>query len=286
MEIVDLSEENVSDYTDYLTPDMAENIGRIFYRGLLVVDDEEVRAGLVWEYKNMLNGKNKESRIRFFKAEDEEVGSLILSSYEERLRDAEIAKDTFSLPAKTSKPEKQMLKEAGFSVGLFEGDEIVARLSEIADIDFVKRIHPTDRIKPLKNATQRGLNAAIRRMMKLGRYGLAEDVSYLPRVYFENDISMYCEEDGIINGLFLCHKSPSGRITVILMTAIGNDYLKLLPHMIVCSVRAALENYPPETEIVIDRHNYSSLALGEKLFPSGFGIPIYKGTRELGAVKE
>ena len=54
MDIVNLDEENIEMYTDYLTPDVAENVGRTFYRGLIVEDNDSPVAGMVWDVKNMM----------------------------------------------------------------------------------------------------------------------------------------------------------------------------------------------------------------------------------------
>ena len=128
--------------------------------------------------------------------------------------------------------------------------------------------------------TQRGFNSALRQFLTKGKYGLCEDLAYLPRSYFENDISCYSEMDGDINGIFLFHKKPSGGLLVVIMAALGSDFGKILPQMIKFSVTSAMENYPGETEVLIDRHNYASLALSEKLFPRGFGLPVYVGSRQ------
>lgn len=104
-------------------------------------------------------------------------------------------------------------------------------------------------------------------------------VPYLLRTYFENDVSCYSEDDDQINGLLLFHQNPSGGLVVVVMAAIGSDYGKIIPQMIRHAVTNALELYPPETEVLIDRHNYASLALSEKLFPRGFGTPVYIGSR-------
>ncbi|MCR5098207.1 MAG: hypothetical protein K6B14_04590 [Lachnospiraceae bacterium] len=64
------------------------------------------------------------------------------------------------------------------------------------------------------------------------------------------------------------------------MTAVGKDYVKILPLMIYQAVKSAQEKYDPDTPVIVDRHNDASLALGEKLFPTGFGIPVYMGERK------
>ena len=64
------------------------------------------------------------------------------------------------------------------------------------------------------------------------------------------------------------------------MSAMGDDYKRILAQMMSMVVANARKLYPPETEICIDRHNYASLALSEKLFPCGFGMPVYMGNRQ------
>ncbi len=60
----------------------------------------------------------------------------------------------------------------------------------------------------------------------------------------------------------------------------GKESVKLLPQMIKQAVESAYESYEPDTRIIINRHDYASLALGERLFPRGFGIPVYVGERK------
>ena len=110
-------------------------------------------------------------------------------------------------------------------------------------------------------------------------FGLCEDLPYLSKAYFENDVSCYLEEDGDIIGLLLFHKKPSGTLEVVIMQVLGNEHVKDLLSMMCQALSAAKEIYDQQTEICIDRHNYSTLALSEKLFPRGFGIPVYTGSR-------
>ena len=161
-----------------------------------------------------------------------------------------------------------------------EGDLIKARLSEISELPFIQKVKPSENVHALKTMTQRGFNAAIRQFMVKGIYGVCEDLAYLPRTYFENDISCYYEQDGQVNGILLFHKNPSEGLVVVVMAAIGKDFGKILPQMIKFSVTNSLEDYTLDTEVWIDRHNYASQALSEKLFPRGFGIPVYVGSRQ------
>ncbi len=279
MKVTELTLDNVSGFEEYLTPDVAENIGRTFYHGLVVTDDDTPVAGMVWELKNTMKSAAVESYISWISVKDDEAAGMLFEKYEESIKTANVAKSSFSLSAKTGKEEKRILKDRGFSAKLSEGDEITVKLSEIANIDFVKKIKLIDNVRPLKDATQRQLNAAIKNMISLGLYGVCEDLPYLPRSYFENEVSCYSEVDGTVNGLLLCHKYPSGTVEISMIAAIGKDYVKILPYLIACAAKSAQEIYPPDTVVMIDRHNYATLALGEKLFPTGFGIPVYTGER-------
>ncbi len=282
MDIVILDEDNVEVYMDYITRDVAENIGRPFYRGLVVTEDDTPVAGMIWEVRNMMQEADNESKITWLKIDDEQAGESMFEEYKKSAAEDEVVKSSFVLPAKSTSKEKEVLKNAGFSVLFMEGDLIRTRLSEIAALKYFEKVQPSERIHALNTMTQRGFNAAVRHFISKGKYGLCEDLAYLPRSFFENEISCYSEMDGDANGLFLFHKYPSGALLVVIMAALGNDYGKILPQMIKFSVTSALENYSDDTEVLIDRHNYASLALSEKLFPSGFGMPVYIGSRQEG----
>ncbi len=281
METERLSEDNVENFGEFIPADIGENIGRYFYNGLIVKDRDIPVAGMIWELKNTMSEKSDiVSSIVWLKADNEEAFTLLFHDYDELISEAGVARSVITLPARTGKFEKQALKNIGFNVKLDEGDTIVSTLAEITDIGFLSKIKPGDDIKPLRSATQRGFNLAMRRMIKAGHTGLCEDIAYLPRLYFENDVSCYYEDDGVISGLFLCHLTASDMLKVVLMAAIGKDYVKILPQMIAQAVSSANEKYDPQTQVVIDRHNYASLALGEKFFPRGFGMPVYVGSRD------
>ncbi|MBQ7615757.1 MAG: hypothetical protein IJU77_11980 [Butyrivibrio sp.] len=280
MEVIYLDQDNIDVYKDYFSEDMAENIGRSFHHGFVVTDGDDPAAGIIWEIRNVMKEGDRESHIVFIKIDNDEASDILFDTYKEAIAEDEAVKSTFSLPAKASVKEKDALKNAGFTVDLMEGDTIRATLSEISEIGFIKKVTPSAAVKPLSNLNQRALNFGIRHFTALGQYGLCEDIAYLSRSYFENDVSCYLEGDEQINGLLLYHKIPSGALKVILMAVDGNAFVRELPGLMSQSVSRAMEIYDPGTEVWIDRHNYSALALTEKLFPSTFGIPVYVGSRD------
>lgn len=279
MNTIILDSDNITEYEMYIPEDIAENIGRTYYRGIVIEQENTPVAGMIWEIKNA-EKENAENHVCWLQTTDEEAGRELFDAYKDNIIPDGISKTSFSLPAKTSKIEKTVLKEAGFSVALTEGDQIVARLSEIAKIPVFGKIKESESVIPLRSITQRGFNVAVRKFAAQGYSGRCEDLEYLSRAFFENDISCYSEQDDSINGLFLCHMSPSGKIVIEMMAATGSNYQMVILQMIARALKSAIEIYPLETEVVIDRHNYSSLALGEKLFPRGFGVPVYVGSRQ------
>lgn len=279
MELIKLTEDNITDYAAYIGEDVAENIGRIYFRGILAVEGDAPVGGMIWQLRNMQEEDNHCSNIVWLVCSDEQIAEALFGKYNEMIREADVAMSTFTLPAKTSKVEKQILKDYGFSVALTEGDLLTARLSELMAIGFVKSMKQSENIKAIRDITQRGFNNALRRIISMGHVGTCDDISYLSRSYFENDVSVYAEDDGVINGMLLCHKRPSGKVEVCMLASMDKNNVKLLPQLIAAAAYNASELYPPETEIIIDRHNYAALALGEKLFPRGFGVPVYTGSR-------
>ncbi len=280
MNVVMLDEDNIEMYTEYLTPDVAENIGRTFYRGIVITDGDAPAAGMVWEIRNMMKDDDTVSNIRYLKIEQDMAEGILFDKYKNSIARDGVVRSFFSLPAKTSGREKEALTSAGFDVKFMEGDIIKAALSEVVELSLVKKITPSDNIRSLKTITQRGFSVGIRQFAAKGLCGHCEDIMYLSRSFFEKDISCYSEVDGQMNGILLIHKNPSGALVVTVMAAIGNDYGKILPQLISYAVSRAGDFYSHDTEVVIDRHNYASLALSEKLFPRGFGIPVYVGSRE------
>ncbi|MBQ3795047.1 MAG: hypothetical protein II842_01980 [Butyrivibrio sp.] len=279
MYIVELNEDNRADYSEYISEDISENIGRTFYHGLIAEEEDKPIAGIIWEIRNALSDKDNISNIVWLRIDDENVAVELFDKYRECVAEEDVVTSSYCLPAISMDKEKKALEDAGFSMAFTEGDLIKARLSEIDEIAYIKKAKTKEYIKPLKNLTQREFVSSVRRFTTKGLFGLCEDLPYLSKAYFENDVSCYLEEDGDIIGLLLFHKKPSGTLEVVIMQVLGNEHVKDLLSMMCQALSAAKEIYDQQTEICIDRHNYSTLALSEKLFPRGFGIPVYTGSR-------
>ena len=83
--------------------------------------------------------------------------------------------------------------------------------------------------------------------------------------------------------MLLFHRMPSGKLAIKLMYAFAKDQKQvglILTMMIRQMVITAEELYPEDTVILVERHNAAAMALSERLFPRGFGRPVYVGERQ------
>lgn len=280
METVELTQDNISEYVDFFGEDMAENIGRIYYCGLAVYDGEETKAGLIWEYRNLDIKDECESHIVFFKATDTEAAGIVFGIYRELASQNGIRKTFFVIPAKDSKLEKEVLKEEGFTVRLSESDHIIVKLSELSAMPLMEKRKIPDGIKPLEEITVRKFRQGIDRSVRSGHKGLCEDLEALTLGWFNQEVSCCYEKDDRVTAMLLFHKLPSEILSIQLMVCMDEDYGRILPGLMRKFIMTCEELYPPDTRILLNRHDEASFVLSEKLLPRGFGIPVYAGSRE------
>ncbi len=259
---------------------MAENIGRIYYCGLAVNDGEDTKAGLIWEYRNLDREAENEACILFFKATDTEAAGIIFARYREMAAQKGIRRTSFVIPIKDSKLEKEVLKKEGFTVRLTESDQIIVKLSELSAMPLMEKRTIPEGIKPIGEITVRKFRQGIDHSVSLGHRGVCEDLEALTLGWFNQEVSCCYEKDDKVKAMLLFHKLPSGIISVQLMVCMDQDSGRILPGLMRKFIITCEEIYPPDTMILLNRHDEASFALSEKLLPRGFGIPVYSGSRE------
>ncbi len=280
MNIRVLSPEIISQYTDYFGQDMAENIGRQYYRGLIATEGDEIKAGLVWEYRDIEQKAENRSQIEFFRASDAEASKLIFAEYQKQITEYDVKISSVVIPVKNTKEEKAALMEAGFSMRLSESDDILVSLSELSAMPLMKKRTVPKEIMPIRQITIRRFKRGIAECVELDRKGVCEDLSYLPMGWFDTEVSCCYETDDSIKGLLLFHKLPSGILSIQLMVCINEDPGIIIPGMLRFFISACEQIYPPDQKIRFNRHNKATFHLTEYLLPRGFGIPVYTGSRK------
>lgn len=282
MNVIELNEDNMFAYPKYIPADIAENIQREFYRGLLIFPDEEdeMLAGIIWKYHNLENRAETESMIEWICIKDPGVSELLVDVYTSRIQEYDVQRSRFVIPVKNSQFEKAALKKAGFTARLTEGDNIIVSLSELLALPIMKSRKIPNNIGSIRDLTLRNFRKGIEQCINHGKTGLCEDLSMLPMSWFEEDVSCYSQEDGKVSGFLLFHKLPSGILSIQLMIGLAKTVQQDLIGMMRKFIINMEENYAPETKILLNRHTDAALKLTEKLLPRGFGIPVYAGMRE------
>ncbi len=279
MNIIELNQENIDDFRFFFGNDILDNIGRAYYNGLIAAEGYEIRAGMIWHYTNL--DEDPVSVIEWFETVDNASAEEILSAYSERLKEVDVKHSQIVVPATKTKEEKEILKNAGFAVKLTESDNVIVTLSELSAMPLMKDRKIPKGVTTIGEVTVRQFKECVEKCHSIGRRGVCDDISLLPTTFFERDVSTcYVDANEDVTGLLLFHMLPSGMLSIQIMVCLDQNVGTVLPGMMRKFVEAMEENYPADTQILLNRHDEASLLLSEKLLPRGFGIPVYAGSRD------
>ncbi len=281
-----LDENNIDDYAAYIGEDAADDIGRTFFRGLILLEEgrNAPLGWMIWELLNLEAKQHVESYIRWFEVEDQDEAEVLFLRYNEMTAEDGVEKSHVCIPAtRESAKTRQILAGQGFDMLLMEGDDVAVGLSEILNMPIFKKSRgQSDFVHPLEDMPLRNYRKIIAKLEMLGQKGTCEDLGHLPKSYFEKNVSCYYEDDSGIGGVLLFHRSPSGSIRLKVMRAVTGDHkeaTRILMQLLFYAVGYMGENCPDDTRVIADRHNDSAFLLAEKLFPRAFGKPVYSGSR-------
>ena len=281
MEVSGISNDNIESFLPLLGEDVSDDLKRVYFRGIGVTDDNDRAAGaVVYELIDSESGDDTKSRIFLAKYKSREAGDLLQQYYTENaVSDEEIALSTYELPEEA---EAAVFTDAGFSAGKKESDEIRVTLKEIAGLDIAKKRNLPDYIGSLESLSVLQYREAVKRILFKGKKGIAEDLAYLPKNWFDEKVSACSISDDNADGLFLVRRTPSGVLLPVLLYAYGLDFKKKLLYMLSQAAACALDLYPPETQVLISRKNPETMALVSKLLPKTGGYEIFYGSRKEG----
>ncbi|MBR4530779.1 MAG: hypothetical protein IKO80_10960 [Lachnospiraceae bacterium] len=279
MEVFGISEENIEAFRSLLGEDVADDMKRVYFRGIGARDDNGKALGAVaFELIDAESGDDTKSRIFLAKYRNEEAGSLLQEFYTANaVSEDEITESTYELP---DEAQAEVFVHAGFTGGKKESDEIRITLGEIAKLDIAKPRNLPDYIGSIEDLSVLQYRNAVKKILFKGQKGILEDLAYLPKNWFDEQISACSVSDDEADGLFLVRRTPSGTLIPVLLYAYGPDYRKNLLFMIGQAARRALESCPPETPVLINRKNPATRALAGKLLPKTTGAEIFYGSRK------
>ena len=278
MEIIGLNTENVGKYEKFLDQDVAESIGREYYRGIVAMEEGSDPSGaMIWEYKNLSGEEDKGAEICYISSENEEAINALLSEYDKCAANEDVI-NTFFEAKELSEEAIGGFKGDGFEVKPAESRDIVVTVNELkAAVPVSKKV--PERITGFENVTELMFMKGVINCMFGGRKGLVQDLDYIEKKWFDEDLSCCVITDEKISGMFLVHRFPSGDLFPAYLTALGPDAQRELLYMLIFSARRAIEKYPGDTRIIVRRHNQTVRALAQKLFSGRCGEEVLSGNR-------
>lgn len=277
--IIEIDDENVEEYSEFLDPDMQEQLDRAFFRGIGAVDDTDQPVGaMVYELENLENSEDTKSRIRLLNAQNDDIKNEILNAYAEAVKEDEV---TESFYESADQDMSNYLNSKGFSFGVSEAHDIIVTLDDIKKVaGLLKGRNTPPYIKSLSDISVVQFRKFVKECLFKGRRGLMDDLAYIPKSWFDQDVSACVVTDDQVNGALLVKKSPSGMFFAMLFTAFGADFQKNLALMMTYSAKKIVELYPDGVNVVIRRHNDMVKKLTDKFFAANKGNDVYSGNRK------
>lgn len=279
MDIKTLFEDNIANYSDIVDEDIAENMKRVYYRGLVGhdPDDESVLSLLIWEIKSVAESWDTESELKWIYTADPSYIALLLDSYSEEAHDESVRRTYFESTSLNA-AQAAKLTEKGFSLKPVEGLDISVTLDDCAKLSIAKKKAPSYVKSLILLDEQEFCQGLMNILFKYDNPAL-QDLAYLPKEWFEQLVSCYIKTDDTVTGFLLVHPCPSGILVPVLFFSVGADYRMNLIEMLRFSIHSAMKIYPDNTIIRIRRRNKAVRDLSGRLFPDKKGEPAISGER-------
>lgn len=278
MEIIEITKGNAKDFEAVIGEDLVNDMSRYFYRGIAAVDDNgNCNGALIYELLGVDSDEDTRSRIRLLEGDNDEVKAKLEEEYRNVAAEDEVAKSFFV----TSESEvASFFEKMGFSKSNAESKELRITVGDLEKLPLNRKVKVPDYIKSLNEVSILQYRNFVKKTLIKGNKGIVEDLAYLPLNWFDRDASSCSISDDKVDGILLIRKTPSGELHPQLYTAFGPEYVKTLGFMMVQSVNYMLENYSPDTKIVIYRHSKEVVTLTHKLLSGYKGDEILIGSRD------
>ena len=283
MKIIELTDDNAEDYEDFLNDKVMTDIGREYHDGLVIENSsgDGLRASIVWELKNAeVHDADTTSEIRDLTASDSDGCDEILRAFDEKVV-ASGAQRSFFEFAGLDAFQTESLEESGFKLKKTESRDIYITVGDLSKLNFAKK-KPPEYIKPLSEVSERQFKTGVMTSVLHGKYGLLDDLPFLPMSWFDTELSSCVITDGAINGLLLVRGVSEGVYRIELLFAMQPDANINLMNLMRYSIRAALSTRSKDDVIILRRHSAATEALVKKLFPGKKGDVVIRGEKTYG----
>lgn len=279
MEVIEISEDELDDFTPLLGKDLTEDVKRAYTNALGVMDDEDNAAGvLVYELLDSESAEDTKARINFVKSDSPEVVKELLDYYKKnKVGDEEIVESFYELDKEKS---AKLLEGEGFSFEKKEDICISTTLEELEQTPLGKKKELPDYVGSISSLTPAQFRDTLKQFLFKGYKGILQDIAFLPKNWYDNDISSCVISGGMVQGLFLIRKTPTGKLIPVLYYACGPDKKQYELHMLRYTASKAIDMYPGRTAVIIPRTSDFIRTLTDKLLPGQKGDEIFYGERK------
>ncbi|MBQ7615128.1 MAG: hypothetical protein IJU77_08775 [Butyrivibrio sp.] len=277
-EIIDIMDLNRSEYEALLGGDISENMDRAFFNGIISRDeaDKEPNGAVVWYLHNAESKRDTTSIIVCFIAPDADTAGELLDEYIGRAEEDMVKKTTFELED-LSDEIRDVLVRRGFKVEEKESSTITVTFKDAADSKIMQKTNVSANIRAVNDLSLIQFRQAITSCLFIGESGLYDDLSILPKNWYEEDISCCSIIDNKVRGVLLMHSLPSGILKPVLLFANGDDANINILHMLRFCVQKGVEIYPEDKQVLITRNSKRVQKLMEALFPKITGKTVFAG---------
>ena len=281
MEAILLNEENVHEYDEFLDQDFAENIGRDFYRGLVVCEDKRPAAAMIWELLNFENRfRHTVGCIEWTRISSPEAGEFMLKAYTEIAAADKVIRTYFELAPELIGDNAGVFEAAGFDISETASSCIEVSLSDFDASKILRNLEHPSYIMSLDQIDDRTFRRGIADCIFNVRRRLPEDLARLPITWYDPEISCYEETDEESSGYLLIHRCPSGKLKVELFANWGFTQDSSLFEMLGFSLDKALLRNPPDTHVIITMWDNAERSIALHLFPEAKDLICVRGDRK------
>lgn len=97
MDIKGIFEDNIHQYSDYVSRDATEDMSRMYYRGIAGhdPDDDSLLSLLIWELKSVESSTDTQSELKWIYAADSTYLASLLDEYSEEAQSEDVGRTFF-----------------------------------------------------------------------------------------------------------------------------------------------------------------------------------------------
>ena len=239
--------DNVDECKELIHPDILENLGREYYRGIYSTTEEGEACGVMtWILWNMRDGGTPMSHIQYFRSVDSMTARELLEEYTRQVREIGVAASTLELLPLSDKA-KEIFRSGGFELEDTDNWLTYVPVSYLAQTELGKAKVPSV-VVPLKKLSVMEISKALLSYSDSEPYKNAEDIELLPPVWYDGSVSCAVVRKDHVDGIFMIHRTASGDFSPELFIAHGPNDKKDLLSMLAFAFQKMYENSKPGEE--------------------------------------